>query len=150
MGIDPIAQKAQEENQIIKDLLRDLLDTIQTRPQTQISDWLRELEAKASNLCAHLQAYFQIEEDGGFMIPVLEKHPASAKTIEALKEEHARFINEMNALIQSIQGTSSIQKSDVDTVCASFKSLIASLHQHERNENALIQTVFSDDIGTND
>ena len=150
MGIDPIAQRAREEYQIIKDLLKELLNTLQTRPQNQISDWLRGLEEKASSLCTHLQAYFQIEEDGGFMKPVLEKHPASAKTIAALKEEHARFITEMNTLIQSIHGSETIQKNEVDTVCASFKQLIASLRQHEQNEHALIQAVFSHDIGTND
>ncbi|HOJ61701.1 MAG TPA: hemerythrin domain-containing protein [bacterium] len=150
MGTDEIAQKAREENQIIKHLLEELLDQIQTRPPAPVSDWLQGLEAKAEALCAHLQAYFQIEEEGGFMQPVLEKNPASAKTIEILKEEHARFIAELKALIHSIQDTQRIQRTEIDTVCASFKQLIASLRQHEQNENALLQAVFSDDIGTND
>ncbi|MDX9753604.1 MAG: hemerythrin domain-containing protein [bacterium] len=147
MNMDRIYQKAMEEHREINVQIRRLKDKIrcgQGQPSNQ-----EELRDLVSELRSHLKEHFKIEEEGGFMTPVLEERPQAESVVLHLKKEHEEILDQCDDIIQTLtSGSTSPEK--LEGVCETIKNLIQQLGSHEKQEDDLIQTVFVDEIGTKD
>lgn len=150
MFTDSAFDKTLTEHLMIKEMMDDILDKLESIPNENIKGWISDLEDRASKLCQCLKQHFALEEEGGFMQPVLEMNPLCAPTLELLKQEHELFLRQFKTLIANFERAESIKKSDLQPVCHRFKNLIQSLRHHEEKEDQILQETFLRDIGTKD
>jgi len=148
MDYDAIYRKAMEEHKEIRAILTRLHAALRCGEETPVSSF-GDLCEMVAELSTHLRAHFAIEEDGGFMTPVLEERPNAVDTVDRLKGEHEEILDQCDE-IQRILQSSSASSDQVDGICERLRSLIEQLHEHERLEDELIQSVFVDDMGTKD
>jgi hemerythrin len=146
MSTEDIYRKALEEHQAINQTIDRLKTSIHCEDGRTSQ---KELLAIVSELRGLLQSHFATEEDGGFMAPVLEERPQAETTINALKKEHEEILDEIDSIEQTL-ASQSASAEKMEGVCETIKNLIEQLQHHERTEDELIQTAYTQDIGTKD
>ncbi len=148
--LDATIRQTLEEHRIITQLTRQMLKAIENKPEGDLTAWQKDMQKQCTELYDHLKKHFELEENGGFMTPVIEENPSKESTVQALKEEHQILLDDLDTLTQKM---CSIPPSDCDAceqLCESFQQLVKALRKHERIEDQMIQSVFTDDIGTKD
>src|SRR5262249_20673741 len=63
-----------------------------------------ELAAHLEEVREHLTEHFQLEEDGGYMAPLLKEEPRFAPTVKELLEEHRQMAATLDGLIGTVKG----------------------------------------------
>lgn len=125
------------------DLLRDLQDaekTVGTGAQpAQVVGCLEKLRT-------HLIDHFRFEEEGGYMAPVLKEEPRLAPQIQELLAEHAQMAQTLDALIQEIRKSRSVEASTRDKM----RAWIGQVRHHETRENGLVQEAYYSSGATGD
>jgi hemerythrin-like domain-containing protein len=148
--LEQIIQKSLEEHRAITQLIQQLLEAIDNKPVGDRTAWQANLQKQAGELYGHLKEHFALEEDGGFMTPVLEVRPTKAPIVETLKAEHRLLLEELDKLAQTMCKTAPSDCDACEKLCESFKQLVKSLKKHEQTEDRLLQSAFAEDIGTKD
>ncbi len=143
-------EKTLEEHYQIKQLIESMNKSIENKPEDELSKWQQNMHQQALELYKHLKEHFDLEEDGGFMTPVLEAQPASAPTVKFLQDEHQVLLNELDKLVETMCQPACLTNPECEKLCEDFKQLMATLRKHERNEDQLMQSVYTVDIGTKD
>lgn len=105
-----------------------------------------ELRSILESVRIRLGTHFSLEEDGGYMAAVLKREPSREHAAANLLTEHHLLRELLNSLIET-------RRSGVYLDDATRKSVgewIASVRDHERRENLLVEDVFNRDIGPED
>lgn len=108
--------------------------------------WAAALRQPLQALRDHLHAHFQAEEQGGFIEESLARMPRLAAAAKGVLAEHPRLLEELDLLIESLPGAdiSRLQRADLE---AGFDRFCHHLLTHERNENAVVQEGYNEDLG---
>ena len=149
MTMDSVIEKVLEEHRSITRLLQQILDILDRGLEAMVATGWEELRRQTSDLASHLREHFRLEEEGGFMTPVLELQPTAAPAVEALMQEHHFILERLDSVRQQISDSASPRRTTENPMEA-LKRVIESLKNHERAEDALIQAVYAQDIGIED
>jgi hypothetical protein len=97
----------------------------------------------------YLYGHFQQEERGGFIEESLARIPRLADAAKGVLAEHPRLLEELDRLIESlpVADISRLQRADLE---AGFERFCHHLLTHERNENAVVQEGYNEDLGLAD
>jgi hypothetical protein len=97
----------------------------------------------------YLDSHFHQEEQGGFIEESLARMPRLAAAAKAVLAEHPRLLGELDRLIASLPGAdiSRLQRADLES---GFDRFCHDLITHERNENAVVQEGYNEDLGLMD
>lgn len=95
---------------------------------------------------ADLRKQFAFEEEDGYMRAVMERAPNRERAIEVLRAEHRELAEALDSMVQA----AALVVAAEEALRGEVKSLINQVQKHEAAENALVQDVFSLDIGTED
>ena len=114
----------------------------QTAASGQAAALREPLQALRDYLCCH----FQQEERGGFLEESLARMPRLASAAKAVLADHPRLLEELDRLIESLPmaDISGLQRADLE---AGFDRFCQHLLTHERNENAVVQEGYNEDLG---
>lgn len=105
-----------------------------------------ELVAALNALRAHLADHFAKEERGGFLEESVARMPRLSKAVAVIMADHPRLLAEIDALIESIPTTS--MPPEAWRSCGDgFSRFAGHLVSHERNENAVVQEGYNEDLG---
>ena len=105
-----------------------------------------ELIAAINALRHHLADHFAKEERGGFLEESIARVPRLSRAVAAIMADHPRLLTEIDALIESIPTTS--MPCEAWRSCReSFDRFAGHLVAHERNENAVVQEGYNEDLG---
>ena len=148
MDTNSIYDQALAEHQEIKKIIHRLLEMIHNKPGMDTVDAAGVLEI-FSELSNHLKIHFSIEEDGGFMDPVLAFRPQAAALVQSLKSEHVEMLGLCDQGMQTLSGNLSTPSAK-DHAFKIILDLVKKLENHEREEDDLIQSVYVNDLGTKD
>lgn len=111
-------------------------------PEVCVDDLVATLNA----LRHHLADHFTKEEAGGFLEESVARVPRLSKAVSAIMADHPRLLSEIDALIESIP-TTSMPRGAWTSCCESFDRFAGHLVAHERNENAVVQEGYNEDLG---
>ena len=94
-------------------------------------------------------SHFQKEETGGLFEDVVERAPHLSRLAAKLTHEHGELLQRMDGLIRfARRGTG--QPLCWRMLRLRMQDLTVQLHQHEAEENGMLQMAYSDDLGTKD
>ena len=94
----------------------------------------------------HLRQHFRQEEAGGFMEESLARMPRLARAARDVIGQHPGLLVEADRLIAALP-TGPATAGEWATARDAFESLAAHLLDHERQENAVVQDGYNEDLG---
>lgn len=78
----------------------------------------------------HLRRHFSLEEEGGYLVDVLEAAPGRTREVRALGEEHPRMLEELGAIRARLKEGKGWRDR--------FEIWLRTLREHEEAENELV------------
>ena len=99
-----------------------------------------------AELREHLAAHFRQEEQGGFIEESITRLPRLSAAAAAAVREHPALLAEIDGLIERL-AVADIPASSWTRAGRDFEDFCGHLLAHERNENAVVQAGFNEDLG---
>jgi hypothetical protein len=93
----------------------------------------------------HLRCHFAQEEAGGFLEESITRVPRLAAAALRVMAEHPALLAELDALMETLDAPDSAAARD--RVAAGCERFMQHMHEHERNENAIVQEGYNEDLG---
>jgi len=108
-----------------------------------------EAAGRLGTLRQHLARHFAQEEQGGFMEESLTRMPRLARAVGRVMAEHPTLLADVDGLLERLaardSGGEAWQQAGRD-----FEAFAARLLTHERNENAVVEEGYNEDLGLAD
>ena len=130
------------------DMLNSLVDAIANRFQHDPSP-SRNLVSLLNALAFHLQTHFEFEEADDYFTALVEKAPRAAPVVEKILREHQEMLVEIEEMIATAKKDLN-EKHDTHELAQQYARFRQKLEEHEHVENDLLQSVYTEDIGTKD
>ena len=93
----------------------------------------------------HLRGHFQQEERGGFLEESIARMPRLSAAAREVMAEHPGLLAELDDLIATLEKVDSA--ASWDRIVAAAERFAQHLLEHERNENAVVQEGYNEDLG---
>lgn len=107
---------------------------------------VRRVRESLAALRGHLGGHFAQEEAGGFLEESITRMPRLAKAMKAVLDEHPGLLVELDQLIEML-GRVDIPSGTWGQAAHDFEQFSQHLVAHERNENAVVQAGYNEDLG---
>jgi len=124
--------------------------TALTGAETADADRARALLATLRELRDHLREHFAQEEAGGFLEESVTRMPRLSKAMDAVLAEHPALLAELDGLIEVVERADiagGVPPPEWERTDHAFTEFIHHLLAHERNENAVVQEGYNEDLG---
>lgn len=145
-----LARWMRDEHEKVGELSAILREKVATVPRVYQQKWLEEIRRSFSQLCAHHLKHMELEEQDGYLAVVVQKRPMLSGKVDLLAHEH----HEIRTIMERIQeDLERIRAEDHLLMCNASErilSILACVEHHENEENLLVLSAFTDDIGTKD
>ena len=103
------------------------------------------LRESLEHLRTHLRAHFCQEETGGFLEESIARMPRLSAAARTVMADHPALLAELDALIATLEKADSA--ASWDRIAAAAERFTHHLLDHERNENAVVQEGYNEDLG---
>ncbi len=115
-----------------------------TDPPTE-AEQLAVLVSETAQLHEILIGHFALEEEGGYLEPVIAKRPGLSDKVESLREQHAEILSMLGRIDRQFKAGTSLADAR-----SSVLEIVGLAARHEVAETDLIQKTLVEDIGTGD
>ncbi|MFM7136977.1 MAG: hemerythrin domain-containing protein [Planctomycetota bacterium] len=102
--------------------------------------------ARLGSLRQHLARHFSQEEQGGYMEESLTRMPRLSQAVRNVLAEHPALLGELDRLLERLAARDSGEEGWRQAGRA-FEAFASHLLAHERNENAVVQEGYNEDLG---
>ena len=103
------------------------------------------LRESLQRLRDHLSGHFRQEEAGGFLEESIARMPRLATAARTVMADHPALLAELDDLIASLEKADSAAA--WDRIAEAAERFTQHLLDHERNENAVVQEGYNEDLG---
>lgn len=103
------------------------------------------LRTALESLRDHLRTHFRQEETGGFLEESIARMPRLSAAAREVMGEHPALLAELDDLIAGLERADSADS--WDRIAAAAERFSWHLLEHERNENAVVQQGYNEDLG---
>ena len=145
-----LARTIREEQAALERVLDDLRRETAVIPRQHIAPWIERIRGRFEHFRAHMVKHMALEEDEGYLAPVLHKRPALTETVERLQHEHGELLRLMNDMHAVLQEAGPHDRLVVRDFCERARCLLAYIEHHEYEENLLLLDGVTRDFGTKD
>jgi hypothetical protein len=104
---------------------------------------------RLSALQDHLARHFAQEEEGGYLEESLSRMPRLSQAVRDVLAEHPGLLAELGGLLEGL-GARDIGSEAWRQAGCDFEAFASHLLAHERNENAVLQEGYNEDLGLAD
>ena len=148
--MDPheLAEWMRKEHERIEVLLEDAREKIAIVPRTNLKNWLSELRECVEHIRAHIQKHMALEEHNGYLTEVLDRRPTLAGSVEKLRREHTALTRIVDGIFADLKEMMPEDHLLIRDCCRRVGHFLDDVKHHEGDENLLVLSVFSRDIGT--
>lgn len=150
MNAKELSKWIHDEHGKVMDLTERLHEKVAVRPRANQDRWLREVRTQFEHLRAHMVKHMALEEQDGYMVAVSEQRPVLSREIDRLAHEHRELTQIMERIQRELAEVSPEDQLLILDCCRRIQNLLNYLEHHERDENLLILSAFTEDIGTKD
>jgi len=113
----------------------------------EFGEWKRRFIKLLRKFNTSMLNHFDLEEDGGYLAEIIAEAPHTFKEVKNLEAEHEQFICDLSGIILVLKQMESFSPKKLKDCKEKLSILISSLREHEKTENALVQSTYSTDIG---
>lgn len=150
MKPEDLANWMREEHHKVDELAARLQEHVACVPRTNHAQWIEGALGAFSHFRAHVTKHMALEEKDGYMASVVERRPALSKEVERLVKEHEVFTIIMDGIQQTLQELRPEHSLLIRDCCHRIRDLLSYIEHHENDENLIVISAFTDDIGTKD
>lgn len=150
MNAQELARWMRDEHEIVKSLSGRVLERVAIAPQANQSKWIEEVRESFDHLRAHLIKHFALEEQDGYLVSVVQRRPSLSREVDRLAHEHGEMTHLMDDLHRAVHLLKPEDPLLIRDCCHRIQIFLQYLERHESDENFLVISVFTDDIGGND
>lgn len=147
MNAQELARWLSAEHETVTKLMTDLGDRVALTPRTNHQKWIEEVRQSFGHLRAHMIKHIALKEQGGYMVPVVQRRPAFSREVARLAHEHAEMVRIMDGIHQTLEAVQPEDQLIIRDICHRVMGLLSYLEHHENAENLLVFSAFTDDIG---
>jgi iron-sulfur cluster repair protein YtfE (RIC family) len=147
MDQQEFAKWMQEEYERVRDLTRLLREKLAAVPGIHLEEWLAGLRDRFEHLRAHLQKHIALEEQDGYLTNVLERRPTLAKRVDLLKHDHTELMQIINDIHHILEGVTPADRLLIQDCSRRIQYVLTEMERHTSDENQLVLSVFTRDIG---
>lgn len=120
-------------------------------PEPPGAERAERLEEEVDRLRDHVACHFRQEEHGGFMEESAVRLPRLSRRVRQVLAEHPSLLAELDGLVAESRALAGARPEDVPkrwpTVSSTFEAFAHRLVEHERQENAVVQEGYNEDLG---
>lgn len=145
-----LAEWLRKEHQEVIRLSDALRRHIATQPRSEVATWIKKLGEQFSKCIAHASHHFSMEEQDGYLLPVLERRPTLHGRVEQLKQDHDELLRLMHSIEKQIKELKPTDRILITEVRDRIRRFLGFCEDHERDENILVSHVLTHDEGTKD
>ncbi len=145
-----IAEQALEAHRQLDEEIEELRAAMDAEIGERSNAWLAQAVESFRRFHTNLRRHIEIEESGGFLEPVVQRRPTLTPQVDQLMHEHREMVECCEGLEHDMHSADKVEPADVDALRGRVHDLLVALQKHEHTENAIVQDVFSQDIGTGD
>lgn len=145
-----LAEWIAEEHVKVRAIADQLRTRVATIPVANRGKWIEELRRDFDRFRAHMIKHMALEEQDGYMMPVVECRPAMSREADRLAHEHndlAKIMDEIHRQLAEARPECGLIILDA---CHRIRDLLGYVEHHEKEENLLVLSAFTSDIGTKD
>ncbi len=136
------------EHQMLEHIKNALRVTIHWRaPSVSSGRKLSSVRFAMKSFQRHLQRVVRIEEEDGYLFGLAESKPNSQHQIERLQDDHRRFRNRADELMETLNDMADWQSDELNDVCQQIAELLEDVDRHDAEEVQLLQEVMLHDEG---
>lgn len=150
MDTHELAGWIRKEHERVDEITHTLRDRAGVVPRANVDAWIKEVSEAFEHFRAHLMRHMALEEHEGYMTGVVQRRPALAEVVERLRHEHQEITALMNGLHTSLENLGPDQRLLLRDASRRIHDLIHIVEQHEADENLMLTSAFTNDIGTKD
>ncbi|MFM8413259.1 MAG: hemerythrin domain-containing protein [Planctomycetota bacterium] len=107
------------------------------------------VRGRLATLRDHLARHFAQEEQGGYLEESLTRMPRLSRAVRDVLAEHPRLLAELDGLLERLAARD-IAAEAWRQAGRDFEAFASHLLAHERNENAVVQEGYNEDLGLAD
>lgn len=130
--------------------MRLLREKTATVPRAYLDEWLAELRDRFEHIRAHLQKRMALEEHEGYLTGVLDRRPTLSNTVNRLKHEHAELAKIADDIYRALREAAPMDRLLLHDCCRRIEHFLDDVERHEADENRMVLSVFTRDLGTED
>ncbi len=150
MKTEELAQWIRQEHDKVAELSARLREKAALCPSWHRQTWIQNVGEAFEHLRAHLTKHMALEERDGYMAAVVERQPAFSKEIERLAHEHEEIVRLMREIHDSLEQLRPDDQLLIRDCCLRIQNLLGYVEHHERDENLMVLSAYTHDIGTED
>lgn len=150
MNKQDLAHWLREEHAMVEELVAGLRQHTVLLPRLNLAGWLGELRHKFDRFRNHLARHFELEEDDGYLIPVLERRPTLSPDVNRLKREHIELMRLIDLVAAELELVGAEDRLLAGDVRGRIEHLLLCLEDHENRENLLVSCAVTMDLGNKD
>jgi iron-sulfur cluster repair protein YtfE (RIC family) len=147
MHAPELARWVEEEHKKVAELSATLLERTACVPRSNQAAWIASVREAFEHLRAHLMKHMAFEEDGGYLLPVLERRPGLAHQVEQLQHEHQEIARIMDVIHHMLAEVQPEDRLVIRDCCHRIYDVIQYIEHHKNSENLLVLSVLTTDIG---
>jgi len=150
MNTQILAAKLRAEHDAVDALSDRLREWVAVIPRANVAEWIAELRQRFEHFRAHLTRHMALEEQEGYMTTVVEMRPTLSGEVERLQHEHQEIAKIMGGVHAAVEALCKEDRLLVRDCCRRIDSLMHYVEHHENDENMLLITTLTSEIGTKD
>ena len=150
MNTHELAVKLRAEHDAVETLSDHLRECVSVVPRANLGDWISELRLRFEHLRAHLTKHMALEEHDGYMKTVVEIRPTLSPEVDRLQHEHEEIGQIMASVHEAVEALKPVDRLLVRDCCRRIDNLLHYIEHHESDENLLLITSLTTDIGGHD
>jgi hemerythrin-like domain-containing protein len=139
-----------EEYAKVNELARRLRELIFDVPSGDLTTWLTELGQRFDHFAAHYRRMMNLTEEGGYLLPVVERRPALLKQVELLRHEQDELRRLMDDLHNAIQALRPEDQLLIRDCCARLQGFLGHVQRHQEHEHHIVLYALTQETGSND
>jgi hemerythrin-like domain-containing protein len=139
-----------QEHDQIHELEVQLLECVSVIPRMGLDRWLVKVRTCYDQYRSHLVRHIELEEEGGYMADVTDERPALTPEVDRLVHEHFEMNHLMKDIHRQLTAVSTTDRLIIRDLCRRIQALLQYVDHHEREENLVVTSVLTDDLGTED
>jgi len=131
--------------------LRSFLE--KDRPEVEANcarNWAIDLTGHLIEFQNTLFSHFRSEEGSGIMEEVAQRFPRAVPTINTLRTEHGRILQDLNSILSAAMTYSQGELPENPHIRRWTNALLERLSHHEGEETDLMQRLIYEDLGQGD
>lgn len=136
-------EQLHQSNELLRALTDELSELLEEPADQATNRWVL---AALDKMLVNLQQQFELEEDQGYLVDVLEQFPNWHPQVGHLRQQHTLLHRQLKEIRDRIAGASA----DVCVILESRRAVsdwIATYNEHQSRERQLIQDAFNFDAG---